>query len=39
MESGMISMIGPVPDKNLFFEAPEFQVTCGQVLILKFHDP
>jgi hypothetical protein len=39
----MISTIGPVPDKRLLFEAPEFlatpcQVTCEWVRILMF-DP
>lgn len=39
----MISTIGPVPDKRLLFEAPEFlatpcQVTCEWVWILMF-DP
>jgi hypothetical protein len=42
MESGMISMIGPVPDKSLLFEALEFltapwQVTSEQVQILTIH--
>jgi len=38
-----ISMIGPVPDKSLLFEAPEFlaalcQVTRERVQILTFRD-
>jgi len=41
--NGDSGTIGPVPDKRLLFEAPEFlatpcQVTCERVRILTFRD-